>query len=82
MLRVTSRFPNRRLKAIWLVVERLAAKDQDRVLLEGRANLGPRPLIERADDIGAVDLRREHRGESGHDDLSRRRFPRSSDSRR
>jgi len=33
-----------------LVIERLAAKDQHRVLLEGRANLGPRPLIERAGD--------------------------------
>ena len=65
-----------------LVVERLAAKDQDRVLLEVRANLGPRPLIERAGDISAVDLRREHRGESGDRELSHRRWPRSSDSRR
>jgi hypothetical protein len=65
-----------------LVVERLPAKDQDRMLREGRADVGPRPLVERAGDIRAVNLRREHRGESGHDDLSHRRFPRSIGSRR
>jgi hypothetical protein len=71
MLRVTSRFPKRRAERdLALVVQRLAPKDEDRVLLERRPDLGPRPVVELTRDVDAIDPRGEYRSEPRHDDLA------------
>src|SRR6185295_12079240 len=55
-----------------LVVQRPAAEDQHRVLLERRAHALPGRRVELACDVDAVDARGEYRSQSGHDDLAHR----------
>src|SRR5216684_7742533 len=51
-----------------LVVQRPTAEDEDGVLLEGRADIRPRGIVQGARDVGAVDLCGEVRRETGRGD--------------
>src|SRR5262249_13321668 len=52
----------------------LVGEEQHRVLVEGRADLGPRAVVERPGDVGAVDPCREAGGERGHGERHRGHF--------